>query len=109
MPTQSKPPFLRGVTKMGVTLGRFETEFAEPDTNSQLLDSISARLNSNQPKVELPGNDRLLSAYATDLAEILKDHGIYQRGGLAFILNRQQDGLELITPQMLRTLVEEHL
>src|SRR5439155_26145529 len=38
-----------------------------------------------------------------------KHHGVYQRGGVAFIVNRQQDGLEPITPQMLRSLVEEHL
>jgi len=97
---------------MAVTLGRFETELAEPDANPQSpnsSDDISARLNCDKPKVELPGYGRLLSAFAADLADILKDHGIYQRGGLAFILNRQRDGLEIITPQMLRTVAEEHL
>ncbi|HMF45472.1 MAG TPA: hypothetical protein VKE29_02255 [Candidatus Udaeobacter sp.] len=57
----------------------------------------------------MPGDDRLLSAFAVELAEILKDRGLYQRGGLPFIVNRRQDGLEAITPQMLRTLVEDHL
>ena len=95
---------------MVVTLEPLEAEFAE--ANSQGPDNrkdISTRLNSPKPKVELPGNDRLLSAFGADLAEILKNHGLYQRGGLAFIVNQQQDGLEVITPQMLRTLVEDYL
>jgi hypothetical protein len=97
---------------MALTLGRLETEFAEPDANPQSSNTsgdISALLNSDKPKVELPGYERLLSEFAADLADILKDRGLYQRGGLAFILNQQQDGLEVITAQMLRTLVEEHL
>src|SRR5215469_4596349 len=95
---------------MVVTLEPLEAEFAE--ANSQGPDNrkdISTRLNSPKPKVELPGDDRLLSAFGADLAEILKNQGLYQRGGLAFIVNEQQDGLEIIMPQMLRTLVEDYL
>ena len=72
-------------------------------------EEVSERLNSSKPKVELPCDGRLLSTFAADLAAILKDHGIYQRGGLAFIVNQQRDGLEVVTPQMLRTLAEQHL
>jgi hypothetical protein len=71
--------------------------------------TICARLNRNLPKVQLPGDGRLLSAFATDSGGILKDCGIYQRGGLAFIVNQQRDGLEVITPSMLRTLAEQYL
>jgi hypothetical protein len=70
---------------------------------------IDARLNSPLPKVQLPGDDRLLSAFAADIAEILKHCGLYQRGGVAFIVNQQRDGLEVITPSMLRTLAEKYL
>jgi hypothetical protein len=96
---------------MDITLEPLEAEFAEEakPRRQDRRDDISSRLNSAKPKVELPGDDRLLSEFATDLAEILKDHGVYQRGGMAFVANRQQDGLEVITPQMLRTLVENHL
>ena len=72
-------------------------------------EDVSSRLNSGRPKVELPCDGRLLSTFATELAGILKNHGIYQRGGLAFIVNRRQDGLEVVTAQMLRTLAEHHL
>jgi hypothetical protein len=96
---------------VAVTLERFETELAEPNTKPppSSPDGISARLNSDKLKVELPGYGRLVSSFAIELADILKGQGIYQRGGLAFIVNRQQDGLEIITPQMLRTLAEEYL
>jgi hypothetical protein len=95
---------------MPVTLERLEAEIATADVQfGGSIGSIAARLNSAKPKVELPGNDRLLSAFAIELAEILKHRGVYQRGGLAFKVNQQQDGLDPITPPMLRTLVEEHL
>lgn len=72
-------------------------------------DDVSERLNSSKPKVELPCDGRLLSTFGEELADILKDRGVYQRGGLAFIVNRQRDGLEVVTAQMLRTLAEQHL
>lgn len=70
---------------------------------------VATRLNSSKPKVELPGNGRLLSQFAAEIAHHLKTCGLYERGGIAFIPNQQQNGLEVITPQMLRTLVENHL
>jgi hypothetical protein len=76
-----------------------------PSRNEGAAD-ITARLNSDLPKVQLPGDGRLLSAFATDCAKILKNCGIYQRGGLAFTVNQRQDGLEVITAPMLRTLAE---
>jgi CHC2 zinc finger len=72
-------------------------------------EAILVRLNSPLPKVQLPGDGRLLSAFAVDCAEVLKDCGIYQRGGVAFIVNQQRDGLDVITAPMLRTLAEQHL
>ena len=70
---------------------------------------VDTRLNSPLPKVQLPGDDRLLSAFASDIAEILKHCGLYQRGGVAFIVNQQRDGLEVVTPALLRTLAEKYL
>ena len=70
---------------------------------------VDARLNSPLPKVQLPGDGRLLSAFAADCAEVLKNCDVYQRGGVAFIVNQQLDGLEVIPPSLLRTLVEKYL
>src|SRR5437660_5264050 len=93
-----------------VSLERLETELAalEAGTPHRMNDG-SARLNSSMPKVELLCDVRLISEFATELAKVLKKHWIYQRGGLAFIVNRRQDGLEMVTAQMLRTLVEKDL
>ena len=59
--------------------------------------------------MQLPGDNRLLSAFAVDCAKVLKDCGVYQRGGVAFIVNQHRDGLEVITPALLRTLAEKYL
>src|SRR5215471_13592020 len=63
---------------------------AQPEAEGEV---IQARLNSDLPKVQLPGDDRLLSAFAADCARILKNCGIYERGGVAFIFNQQRNGL----------------
>ena len=78
-------------------------------TVARIGNDIATRLNSRKPKVELPGNGRLLSKFAAEIADYLKTCGLYERGGVAVIPNQQQNGLEVITPQMLRTLVENHL
>jgi hypothetical protein len=72
-------------------------------------ESIPERLNSPLPKVQLPGDNRLLSAFAADIAKDLKDCGIYRRGGIAMIVNEKRNGLEVVTPAMLRSLVEKDL
>lgn len=65
-------------------------------------------LADDRPKIQLPGNDRLLSDFATELAEILKDKALlYQRGGLAVTVNQQK--IEVVSSQLLRTLVEKHV
>jgi hypothetical protein len=58
--------------------------------------------------VQLPGANRLLSEFATDLAEILAPTNIFQRSGLTFTVNPKEDGLLLVTKQMLRTWVEQY-
>ena len=73
--------------------------------------------NDHRPKVQLPGNDRLLSDFAAELATKLRDKGLYQRGGYVVVVKRQfnqrlgifEPVLEVVTSQMLRTLVERHL
>src|SRR5262249_32598580 len=77
--------------------------------NSLGAEAIQLRLNSNLPKIRLPGDGRLLSAFAADCAKVLKNCGIYERGGVAFIVNQQRNGLDVITAPMLRTLAEQHL
>ena len=78
-------------------------------TVAHIEDEVATRLNSGKPKVELPCDGRLLSQFAAEIAGHLKTCGLYERGGMAFIVNQHENGLEVVTPQMLRTLVENHV
>jgi hypothetical protein len=98
----SKPPITKQDDMTALDKWGAENEVLSPD-------EIAARLNSDKPKVELPGDNRLLSAFALDLADILKHKELYQRGGIACVVNKDRDGVEAINPQKLRTLAEEHL
>jgi len=82
---------------------------AEAKGKETISDEPDILLNSRLPKIRLPGPNRLLSEFASDLADKLQGCEIYQRGGVLSILNDSKDGLEIVRPQRLRTLVEEHL
>ena len=59
--------------------------------------------------LDLPGRDKLLSEFASLLAERLGFEGVYQRSGMAFIVNKSGDGIELLTAQALRTFTEKYV
>jgi hypothetical protein len=91
------------------TLFHLAEQYGWQRTEQRREKSIQTLLESELPKIRLPGDNRLLSDFALDLGEVLKGHGLYQRGGVAMIVNDEHDGLEVITPAMLRTLVERNL
>jgi hypothetical protein len=66
-------------------------------------------LQDRRPKVRLPGDNYLLSDCAREVGKILAPKDIFQRGGLAFIVNDRNDGLTPMTPDILRTWVEDYL
>jgi hypothetical protein len=66
-------------------------------------------LSDNRPKVQLPGDNYLLSDCARELGRILAPKDIFARGGLVFIVNDRKDGLTQMTPETLRTWVEDYL
>lgn len=66
-------------------------------------------LNDPRPKVQLPGDNYLLSDTAREVGRILGPKDIFARGGLVFIPNDQKDGLIQMTPETLRTWIENHL
>jgi hypothetical protein len=66
-------------------------------------------LNDPRPKVQLPGDNYLLSDCAREIGRILAPKDIFARGGLVFVLNDRRDGLTPMSPEILRTWVEDYL
>jgi hypothetical protein len=70
-------------------------------------DDIAKALADPRPKVRLPGDDRLLSDFAAELAAHLFDKGLFSRNDELVIL---VDGkLRTVTAQSFRTLAEQHV
>lgn len=58
-------------------------------------------------RIQSPQGNRLISDFAQDLADVLKDNGLYNRGGKCYIV---ADGkLRLMVPEMFRTWIEHHV
>jgi hypothetical protein len=66
-------------------------------------------LSDPRPKVQLPGDNYLLSDCACEIGRILAPKDIFRRGGLVFIVNDRKDGLTLMTSEILRTWIEDYL
>lgn len=69
----------------------------------------TAALNDKRPKVQLPGDNYLLSDTAREVGRILAPKDIFARGGLVFTVNDRKDGLTPMTPEILRTWIEDYL
>lgn len=69
-------------------------------------DAMGAALNDPRPKIRLPGDDRLLSDFSSEVGAILSPKEVYIRNGEIVMLDGSE--LRLVTPQMFRTLVERH-
>jgi len=65
--------------------------------------------NDTRPKVQLPGDNYLLSECAREVGRILASKDIFSRGGLVFTINERKDGLTPMTPETLRTWIEDYL
>jgi hypothetical protein len=70
---------------------------------------MSTALNDLRPKVRLPGDNYLLSDCAREIGKILAPKDIFARGGSVFTVNDGKDGLILMTPETLRTWLEDYL
>jgi hypothetical protein len=85
---------------------------AEPQTSAPAAVSSGGNisiLNDKRPKVQLPGDNYLLSDCAREIGRILAPKDIFARGGLAFVINERKDGLAPMTPETLRTWIEKYL
>jgi putative DNA primase/helicase len=66
-------------------------------------------LNDSLPKIQLPGDNHLLSQTAAEVGKILSSQNIFTRGGLVFTLDEKGDRLILMTPETLRTWIEDYV
>lgn len=71
--------------------------------------NIPTPLNDPRPKVQLPGDNHLLSDCAREVGRILAAKDIFARGGLVFIINDHKDGFMSMSPEILRTWIEDYL
>ncbi|MEQ1862878.1 MAG: hypothetical protein ABMA13_23400 [Chthoniobacteraceae bacterium] len=72
-------------------------------------EEIAAALNSQRPKVRLPGDNRELLHFAQDVGDELAKHDFYRRDRSPVGINREKARLDAITPQALRSMAQEHL
>jgi 5S rRNA maturation endonuclease (ribonuclease M5) len=71
----------------------------------QVADSVRRAIGDLRPKILLPGNDRLLSDFASELAKELRDKETFWRNGEVVVLS---DGdLKPMTPQTFRSWAEK--
>lgn len=86
------------------------TDTTEASVPAPEAKTASARAFFDQrPKVQLPGDNYLLSDCAREVGRILAPKDIFSRGGLVFVVNDRKDGLTPMTPDMLRTWIEYYL
>lgn len=76
-----------------------------PSANPPTTDDLQRALADARPKIRLPGNDRLLSDFAEELVEIVREQEIFYRNGEVVAL---ADGdLKVMTPQTFRCWAEK--
>lgn len=70
---------------------------------------IEALLNDKRPKIQLPGDNRLLSETAADMGKFLKKRELFRRDDLVFHLMAGEAGLRPMSPETFRSWCEQHL
>jgi hypothetical protein len=60
-----------------------------------------------KPALRLPGDGRLISEFCVELAGMLRGENLFARNGCAFAMDFSEQRLEPVTPDWLRTWIEE--
>jgi hypothetical protein len=66
-------------------------------------------LNDRRPKVQLPGDGRVLSDTAAEVGALLKDEDIFRRGSLVFHPPKTEREFQPMTADTFRSWAEQHL
>lgn len=77
----------------------------EPDTPA---DRSRQLMQSNLPRIQLPGDNRLVSDFALELGSVMAECGLYRRNRQPVFVDEQHCRIVSLTPECLRTWVEQH-
>jgi hypothetical protein len=78
-----------------------------PAKLQEILIGPQAAIYGALPKVALPGDDETLLRFAKELAELLKDKGIYRRDATVVYPYQQKARLHAMTAHAFRTFIDE--
>ena len=86
----------------------YEPECYSPRTQAiqNQTDPLTKALKDPRTKVRLPGENRLMSDFAVDLAKVVSEQGLFIRNGELVVL--QNNKLKELKPIQFRTWVEKH-
>jgi hypothetical protein len=70
--------------------------------------TIIGVLNDKRPKIQLPGDNRLLSDFARDLGKAIREANLFQRAGMVFTVDPRGDRLVPMTADALRSWLEQY-
>ncbi len=107
--TGSTKAALRAKVSKAATFANATAAAAKPPNKSPLVigDALANVIADDRPKIRLPGEGRLLSDFASELAAHLIGKDIYSRNGEIVALEGRQ--LRRLDAQQLRAWVERHL
>ena len=76
-----------------------------PPAGSPTTDDLQRAIADNRPKIRLPGPDRLLSDFAGEIVEVVREKDIFHRNGEIVVLAEGE--LKVMTPQAFRCWAEK--
>lgn len=68
---------------------------------------VTSLVHDSRPRIELPGDNRLVSDFATDLGKAVRGADIFSRGGLVYTLNESGDALRPMSAEAFQTWAEQ--
>ena len=69
----------------------------------------TAAVNDPRPKIELPGANRLLSAFGEELGQLLAQRGFFVKDGVVVQPNTEGNGMDPVSGRGFRTAIEKHV
>ena len=85
--------------------GRLERDAGDKAIEVQ---TATAKTLDPRPRIKLPGDDRLISDFASDAAQVLAANNFYDFGGVVAVYEGKRKTLSPISPAAFRSYSERH-